>query len=112
METKIIKVENITANPFKDMELFDTQLENRELLISELIENNSVVKLVFNNEDYVLITPAFKAGYKYQVTYYIKSNEPISHACYETKKELIRDSYTRHELKHIEILIEYKKVGI
>lgn len=105
METRIIKVENITANPFKNMELFDTQLENRESLISKLIEDNSVVKLVFNNEDYVLITPAFKVGYKYQVTYYIKSNEPISHMCYETKNELIRDSYTRNELKHIELLI-------
>ena len=98
----IIKIENITAHPFKNFDLFCEQLENRKKEINNIIENNNTFKMLFLNNDYIIVSPGFK-GNKFQRTYFTSDNEPLSHTTYDNIKDLLKDSYINYDIQYIEI---------
>lgn len=100
----IIKIDNIESHPFKEFDLFIKQLDNRRDTIESLINNYDCIKLVFKNEDYVLITPAFTKKHKYQITYFNFKNEPLSHSNHENIKSVLEDSYTREDYILVEVM--------
>lgn len=105
-ENMIIKVDNINAHPFNEFNLFINQTQRREETIKSLLKKYKTIKLVFTNNDYVLITPAFNKKYKFQRTYISRDNEPLGHMEYNSENELIRDTYIRYDLKHIEVKLQ------
>lgn len=102
-ENMIIKVDNINAHPFNEFDLFIKQIDKREEIIKSILKKYETIKLVFTNNDYVLITPAFNKKYKFQRTYIYRDNEPLGHMEYSNENELIRDTYIMYDLKHIEV---------
>lgn len=102
----IIKVDNINAHPFNEFNLFINQTQRREETIKSLLKKYETIKLVFTNNDYVLITPAFNKKYKFQRTYISRDNEPLGHMEYNSENELIRDTYIMYDLKHIEVKLQ------
>lgn len=105
-ENMIIKVDNINAHPFNEFNLFINQTQRREETIKSLLKKYKTIKLVFSNNDYVLITPAFNKKYKFQRTYISRDNEPLGHMEYNSENELIRDTYIRYDLEHIEVKLQ------
>lgn len=76
------------ADPFKDIEKFKKDLEERRSFIRELITGKDVIKLGNNyNTDYVILHPSVK-GSNYQLTYFV-NNEPISDAQFDTLDEVV-----------------------
>ena len=99
-----IDVKNIDAHPFKNFELFCEQIEERKNLIKNLVLDYDVVKMVFNNKDYIIIGSGFKNNVTYQRTYFTLKDEPLSHMEYEHLKELLKDNYITEDLEYIEVI--------
>ena len=103
MKKNIINIENINAHPFDEFDLFCEQMDTRKELIKKYIEEYKTIKMVFMNNDYIIISPDFKHNNGYQRTYFTLNNEPLSHMEYNNINELLKDNYITEDLKYIEI---------
>lgn len=105
-EVQRININNIDAHPFDEFELFCEQMDTRKELIENYIEEYKTIKMVFMNNDYIIISPDFKHNNGYQRTYFTLNNEPLSHMEYNNINELLKDNYITEDLKHIEVFNE------
>lgn len=102
-EIQRININNIDAHPFEQFDLFCEQMDNRRETIKNYINDYRLVKMVFMNNNYIIISPDFKHNNGYQRTYFTLNNEPLSHMEYNNINELLKDSYITEDLKYIEV---------
>ena len=99
----ILEIKNINAHPFNEFDLFCEQLEERKNTIENFIDKYQTFKMVFTNNDYIIISLGFKKNEKYQRTYFSEDNKPLSHMTFNDIKELLKDNYITEDLKYIEV---------
>ena len=99
----ILEIKNINAHPFKEFDLFCEQLEERRNTIENFIDKHQTFKMVFTNNDYIIISLGFKKNEKYQRTYFSEDNKPLSHMTFNDIKELLKDNYITEDLKYIQV---------
>lgn len=89
------KIIEVTANPFKEGELFDYQSFTRKEQLKEILLNNTAIKIKLDTRLYNIISPSFKIKGGERVTWF-SDDIVLGHKDYDIKdkydiSDMIRD---------------------